>query len=132
MLSFYVDVLGAEPVKVCRFDVALSHLRLGSSMIDLAAYDSPMGRKMHAGGTGLPSDASLPLCDADSGTLDHFAVRVEAFDPNEKRGYLESKGHPVFSEGERFGALGTGYSINLRDVEKNVIELKGPATRPEL
>jgi catechol 2,3-dioxygenase-like lactoylglutathione lyase family enzyme len=132
LLNFYVGVLGAEPIAVGRFDGALSHLRLGSSMLDLHAYDSPAGRAMHGGGAGLPEGAPLPPRSAEAGTLDHFAVRVEAFDPDELRSYLLSKGHPVISEGERFGALGTGFSMYLRDPENNTVELKGPASRPTL
>ena len=56
-----------------------------------------------------------------------FGLSVEAnLEPT--RAYLAGKGYPVFSEGERYGADGNGYSMYLRDPEGNVIELKCSAS----
>ena len=103
---------------------ALSHLRVGSSLIDLTAYISPEARSMHAGGYGLPLDADDPPIDAEAGTLDHFAINLAPYDPEEVSNYLESCGFPPFAQGQRYGADGEGYSIYLRDPENNVLELK--------
>ena len=131
MLNFYVGVLGAEPHElpngsssVGRFDNSLSHLKIGTSLIDLQCYGAPMGRKIHAGGFGLADDAPLPTLDNDNGTLDHFAINVAPYDPKEVVAYLKEKGYPPFAEGNRYGADGDGYSIYLKDPEGNVVELK--------
>jgi glyoxylase I family protein len=102
----------------------LTHLSIGTSLIDLQSYDSPIGRKLHAGGAGLADDAPLPTLDNENGTLDHFAINVEPYDPDKVRAYLKEKGFPPFAEGERYGADGDGYSMYLRDPERNVVELK--------
>ena len=39
MLRFYVDVLGATPEWLNRFDGTLHHVRVGDSLIDLVASD---------------------------------------------------------------------------------------------
>lgn len=124
MLDFYVGVLGAEPEWVGRMGGCLSHLRIGTSLIDLQAYCTPTGRKLHAGGSGLPEEAPLPAVDAEAGTLDHFAINVDPYDPAAVREYLTSRGYPPFAEGMRYGADGQGYSIYLRDPENNIVELK--------
>mmetsp|Transcript_148048 Transcript_148048/g.457696 ORF Transcript_148048/g.457696 Transcript_148048/m.457696 type:complete len:130 (+) Transcript_148048:352-741(+) len=124
MLEFYVGVLGAESEWVGRMGGCLSHLRVGSSLIDLHSYDAPKGRVLHAGGTGLPGNGPVPPCDAEAGTLDHFAISLDPFDALALREYLTGCGHPPFAEGERYGADGVGYSVYLRDPEGNVVELK--------
>lgn len=102
----------------------LTHLSIGTSLIDLQSYDAPIGRKLHAGGAGLADDAPLPTLDNENGTLDHFAINVEPYDPDKVRAYLKGKSFPPFAEGERYGADGDGYSMYLRDPERNVVELK--------
>ena len=131
MLDFYVSVLGAEPhtlpngdSSVGRLGGCLTHLSIGTSLIDLQSYDAPMGRKIHGGGSGLAEDAPLPTFDTENGTLDHFAINVEPYDPTAVREYLTEKGHAPFAEGERYGADGDGYSMYLHDPEGNVVELK--------
>lgn len=131
MLNFYVGVLGATPTtlpngesSVGRLGGTLSHLSLGSSLIDIHSYESPMGRRLHAGGSGLADDAPLPTFDIDNGTLDHFAINVEPYDSDVVREYLTGNGFPPFSEGERYGADGNGYSMYLRDPDGNIVELK--------
>lgn len=131
MLNFYVGVLGAEPHELAngdssvgRFGGVLTHLRIGTSLIDLQAYSLPMGRKLHAGGLGLAENAPIPSFDSENGTLDHYAINMEPYDPKEVVKYLTEKGHPPFAEGKRYGADGDGYSIYLKDPENNVVELK--------
>ena len=132
MLNFYISVLGAQPTTLANGDSSigrmsgcLSHLSIGTSLIDLQSYDNaPIGRKLHAGGAGLAEDEALPTLDSENGTLDHFAINVEPYDPEVVRAYLTGKGFPPIAEGERYGADGNGYSIYLRDPERNVVELK--------
>ena len=42
MISFYVDVLGATPEWLDRFEGTLSHLRVGDSLIDLVSMDASL------------------------------------------------------------------------------------------
>eukprot|EP00584_Thalassiosira_punctigera_P001059 CAMPEP_0172539934 /NCGR_PEP_ID=MMETSP1067-20121228/11037_1 /TAXON_ID=265564 ORGANISM="Thalassiosira punctigera, Strain Tpunct2005C2" /NCGR_SAMPLE_ID=MMETSP1067 /ASSEMBLY_ACC=CAM_ASM_000444 /LENGTH=185 /DNA_ID=CAMNT_0013325695 /DNA_START=131 /DNA_END=688 /DNA_ORIENTATION=+ len=140
MLNFYVGVLGAKPhtlangdSSVGRLGGALTHLRIGTSLIDLQSYDVPMGRKIHAGGFGLAEDEPIPAFDTHNGTLDHFAINMDPFEPKAVVEYLNDQGHPPFAEGIRYGADGDGYSIYLKDPENNVVELKcgSPLKDPE-
>jgi len=124
MLEFYVGVLGAEAEWIGRMDGCLSHLRIGSSLIDLQSYGAPFGRKLHAGGSGLSPDAPEPMMEPEHGTLDHFAINVAPYDPEEVTAYLTKAGHEPFAQGNRYGADGNGYSIYLKDPEDNVVELK--------
>ncbi|CAK0830512.1 unnamed protein product [Prorocentrum cordatum] len=117
MVEFYVGWMG-------RMGGCLSHVRIGSSLIDLQAYDSPLSHKLHAGGSGLPEGAPAPPMDPEAGTLDHFAISVGSYNPAALREYLTSKGFPPFAEGQRYGADGDGYSTYVRDPEGNIVELK--------
>lgn len=106
MIRFYVDILGAEPEWLNRFDGKLSHLRIGSSLIDLSLQevfepDSAAGRN-----------------------LDHFAINVEDFNEDEARAYLEANGVEITQAGPRFGADGNGKGLYVRDPEGNEVELK--------
>eukprot|EP00930_Biecheleria_cincta_P092017 TRINITY_DN81768_c0_g1_i1.p1 TRINITY_DN81768_c0_g1~~TRINITY_DN81768_c0_g1_i1.p1 ORF type:complete len:231 (+),score=20.68 TRINITY_DN81768_c0_g1_i1:29-721(+) len=127
MLIFYINVLGAEADWLNRFDGCLSHLRIGDSLIDLQAYNGTVGRKMHAAGSRLPDGAPLPKRDPEQGTLDHFAISMEPYDPDVVERYLSQHGFPPFSKGERYGAEGIGHSLYVRDPEGNILELKSSA-----
>ena len=111
---------------------ALTHLAMGTSLIDIQSYefDESMGRKLHGGGSGLSADKPLPSLDVDNGTLDHFAINVAPYDPVVVKQYLTDQGYPPFAEGERFGADGNGYSLYLHDPDGNAVELKGGTPLP--
>ena len=114
MTQFYVDVLGAKAEWLNRFDGALSHLRVGDSLIDLVAYDAP-----------LTFAKQEPY--AEQSTLDHIALRVDDFDEAAARAWLSAHGVRVITSGGRYGADGNGFSLYLRDPENNVVEIKqGP------
>ncbi len=104
-LKFYCDVLGCrEERRVER--IGLIQLRAGGCMIDLIdAKDRP---------------------PAESGNMDHFAVRLESFDETAIRDYLSEHG-VVFGEVKsRYGAEGDGPSVYIEDPDGNTVELKGP------
>ncbi|MEX2615616.1 MAG: VOC family protein [Alphaproteobacteria bacterium] len=105
-LGFYCDVLGCREER--RLDsIGLVQLRAGASMIDLMdAKQSP------------PPDGP--------GNMDHFAVRVDPFDADAIRTYLEAHGVEAGSVESRVGAEGNGPSIYIRDPDGNTVELKGP------
>ena len=103
MRKFYCDVLGAHHV-AWRPEYRMSHLRVGTAMIDLVAGEGPTGCNM-----------------------DHLCLRVEPFDPQAIVAHLSKHGVQVGDVKKRFGAEGNGLSIYLNDPEGNVVELKGPS-----
>ncbi|HYR35485.1 MAG TPA: VOC family protein [Burkholderiales bacterium] len=102
MVRFYSEVLGTEFVAF-RPQFNMTHLRAGSSMIDLVAAEGG-GRNM-----------------------DHFCLRVEPFDQEAIVAHLRSHGVAVGDVRTRYGAEGNGVSIYLTDPEGNQVELKGPS-----
>jgi catechol 2,3-dioxygenase-like lactoylglutathione lyase family enzyme len=103
MVRFYAEVLGAEFIAY-RPEFSMTHLRAGSSMIDLVASDAGAGRNM-----------------------DHFCLRVEPFDEAAIVEHLKSHGVALGETRTRYGAEGNGVSIYLTDPEGNQVELKGPS-----
>jgi catechol 2,3-dioxygenase-like lactoylglutathione lyase family enzyme len=109
MLKFYCDVLGCK-VERRLAAIGLVQLRAGSSMIDLI----PGARPGEDGGRNL----------------DHFALRVEPFDPAAIARDLAAHGIVMGEVTDRYGAEGDGPSIYIHDPEGNQVELKGPAAIP--
>jgi glyoxylase I family protein len=102
MRRFYCDVLGAEHVAY-RPKLNMSHLRVGSALIDLVVGES--------GGANM----------------DHLCFRIEPFDEQALLAHLR-KHHVAIDEiRQRYGAEGNGPSIYLTDPEGNKVELKGPS-----
>jgi catechol 2,3-dioxygenase-like lactoylglutathione lyase family enzyme len=112
-LRFYVRALGCAVER--RSDaLGLVQLRAGASLIDLVAVDSPLGR---AGG-GAPDPAAR--------NVDHVCVQLARLDEEALRAHLERHGVLPGEVAPRYGALGLGPSMYIRDPDQNVIELKGP------
>ena len=111
MLRFYLDVLGATPEWLDRFDGTLHHVRVGDSLIDLLASDC-----------ALAFEKELPA--AAKSTLDHFALRCDSFAVEDAERWFQSHGVPVVTSGTRFGADGQGFSLYVKDPEGNTVELK--------
>jgi glyoxylase I family protein len=118
MRRFYCDVLGATHV-AWRPEFGMSHLRVGTSMIDLVTVDGPLGRK----GGAAPG--------AEGRNLDHLCLRVEPFDQEAIVAHLARHGVAVGEIARRFGAEGNGVSIYVSDPEGNMVELKGPSDGKE-
>jgi glyoxylase I family protein len=114
MGRFYCDVLGASHV-AHRPDFGMTHLRAGSSMIDLVAVDGPVGKR-----GGAPAGK-------EGRNMDHLCLRVEPFDQDEIVAHLKQHNVPIGDIRPRYGAEGNGISIYLTDPEGNVVELKGPS-----
>lgn len=112
-LAFYTDALGF-PVERRLEELGLVQLRAGASLIDLVGIDTPLGR---AGG-----EAPEP----NGPNMDHFAIALDRFDETEIRAHLAKHGIETGEAERRYGALGFGPSIYLRDPEGNTVELKGP------
>jgi catechol 2,3-dioxygenase-like lactoylglutathione lyase family enzyme len=111
-IEFYERVLN------CRVERRLEQpklvqLRAGTSLIDL-----------------VPASASPGEAGNDVGrNMDHFAVRVDGFDPTGLAEHLRRHGVEVGEVRERYGAEGYGPSLYICDPDGNTVELKGPATR---
>ncbi len=112
-IDFYCDVLGCREERRIE-KLGLVQLRAGDELVDLVDVDSPLGR---AGG---------PAAGPDARNMDHFALRIAAFDEAAIRAHLESHGVEAGDVGARYGADGTGPSMYLRDPDGNTVELKGP------
>jgi catechol 2,3-dioxygenase-like lactoylglutathione lyase family enzyme len=113
-LRFYCDVLGCTQER--RIDaLGLVQLRAGAALVDLVAVDSPLGR---VGG---------PAAGETARNMDHFAVQLERFDEAMLRAHLAAHGVAPGDVAQRYGALGMGPSMYVRDPDGNVVELKGPA-----
>jgi glyoxylase I family protein len=111
-IDFYERVLN------CRVERRLEHpklvqLRAGASLIDLVPASAS------------PGEAE----DGARRNMDHFAVRVEGFDPAAVTAHLRRHGVEVGEVRERYGAEGYGPSLYISDPDGNTVELKGPATR---
>ena len=114
MSKFYCEVLGAQHVAY-RPEYGMTHLRAGSSMIDLVAVDGRLGK---AGGAAP---------GAEGRNMDHLCLRVEPFDQEAIVAHLKQHGVAVGDIRPRYGAEGNGVSIYLTDPEGNMVELKGPS-----
>lgn len=111
-LAFYCGVLGCAEER--RVDaLGLIQLRAGAHLIDLVDVAGPLGR---AGGAP-PGESAR--------NVDHFALQVDPFDADALRAHLESHGIEPGDVAERYGALGMGPSMYIRDPDGNVVELKG-------
>jgi catechol 2,3-dioxygenase-like lactoylglutathione lyase family enzyme len=112
-MDFDCGVLGCREERRIEA-LGLVQLRAGASLIDLVDVEAPLGR---AGG---------PAPGATGRNMDHFALRLDAFDETAIRSQLESAGVEPGDVGTRYGAEGNGPSMYVRDPDGNVVELKGP------
>jgi glyoxylase I family protein len=109
---FYCDVLGCSLEKEQR-DIGLIQLRAGRSLIDLLK----VGAKIDRPDSGTPGEGR---------NMDHLCLRVEGFDGEALKAYLQERGVRIGELGVRYGADGFGPSLYLFDPEGNMVELKGP------
>jgi glyoxylase I family protein len=112
-MHFYRDILCC-PVDKIQADIGLWQLRAGSALIDLVPLDGKLGS---AGGAGP---------GAEGHNLDHFCLRLAAWDEPALRAHLAAHGIAIVESGPRYGAEGTGPSIYVKDPDGNTVELKAP------
>jgi glyoxylase I family protein len=112
-LRFYVELLGCSEER--RSDaLGLVQLRAGANLIDLIVVDSPLGK---LGG---------PPAGSQARNVDHFALQLAHFDAARIAARLTEFGVEPGDVAQRYGALGMGPSMYVRDPDGNVVELKGP------
>jgi catechol 2,3-dioxygenase-like lactoylglutathione lyase family enzyme len=112
-IGFYEEVLGCAVVKR-QEKLGLVHLRAGSSLIDLVSLTGSLGA---AGGAGP---------GAEGRNVDHLCLRIEPFNADELLAHLNRHGVPPLKPiATNFGAEGDGPSLYIKDLDDNVIELKG-------
>jgi catechol 2,3-dioxygenase-like lactoylglutathione lyase family enzyme len=105
-IAFYRDVLGCREERRVE-SIGLVQLRAGAALIDLVPTAAP------------PAVAG--------GNMDHFALRIEPFEPEAIHAHLERHGVAAGKTARRYGAEGHGPSIYISDPDGNTVELKGPA-----
>ncbi len=114
MIAFYRDVLGCK-LERGPGEARLAQLRAGQSLIDLVDTNGPIGLK----GGGVP--------DHNAPNMDHLCLQLSAWDPDAIQKHLRENNVDFGEIAVRYGALGDGPSLYLRDPEGNTVELKGSA-----
>lgn len=116
MLDFYGRVLGCTLEKT-QESIGLWQLRAGSALIDL----------LDCSGAHAATNGSVAMGAARN--MDHFCLRVAAWDETALRRWFVDCDVQVGSSGTRYGAEGSGPSLYVFDPEGNQVELKGSAER---
>ncbi len=114
MIAFYCDVLGCQ-LERGPGEAKLAQLRAGQSLVDLVDVNGPIGRK---GG---------PAPDHNAPNMDHLCLQLSAWDPDAIQEHLKENKVEFGEIAVRYGALGNGPSLYVRDPEGNTVELKGSA-----
>ncbi len=113
MLAFYSEVLGCA-VEKRQEKFGLIQLRAGNSLIDLLDPDGALAK-------AFPDAPS-----ATAPNMDHFCLQVLPWDADAIRAHLSAHGVEAPEPVSRYGALGSGPSIYVKDPDGNTVELKGP------
>ena len=112
-LAWYRRVLGCTVERRIE-SFGLYQLRAGTNLIDLVPVASKAGKP----GGGAPGKTRR--------NMEHFALRLAAFDEKKLRRYFKRRGIEVGEIARRYGADGHGPSLYLTDPDGNTVELKGP------
>ncbi len=112
MITFYSEVLGCR-LERCPGESRLAQLRAGLSLIDIVDANSELGRQ-----AGRAPNQDTP-------NMDHVCLQVRPWNPDAVREHLRVHGVEVGEIVSRYGALGSGPSLYIRDPEGNTVELKG-------
>ena len=112
-LAWYRQMLGCTVERRIE-SFGLYQLRAGANLIDLV----PVGSRAGKPGGGAPGKTRR--------NMEHFALRLAAFDETKLRRYFKRRGIDVGETARRYGADGHGPSLYLTDPDGNTVELKGP------
>lgn len=110
-VAFYRAVMGARIERQLKTP-RIVQMRIGDSLVDLVP-----GSKRSAGAQH---------------NMDHFAVRVAMLDVAKLARRLKPFGIAPGEIKDRYGSDGYGPSIYFNDIDGNMLEFKGPATRPRI
>ena len=110
-VAFYRAVMGARIERQLKTP-RIVQMRIGDSLVDLVP-----GSKRSAGAQH---------------NMDHFAVRVAMLDVAKLARRLKPFGITPGEIKDRYGSDGYGPSIYFNDIDGNMLEFKGPATRPRI
>jgi len=113
MVAFYYEVLGCS-LERGPGAIRLAQLRAGQSLIDLVDVNGPLGLQ-----AGNAPDKNAP-------NMDHFCLQLEPWDADSIRAHLENHNVETGEIESRYGAMGHGPSLYIKDPEGNTVELKGP------
>ena len=112
-IDWYKRVLGCTVERRIE-NFGLYQLRAGTNLIDLVPVDSKAGK---------PGGAASGKTRRN---MEHFALRLVAFDERKLRRYFKRRGVEVGEIARRYGADGHSPSLYLTDPDGNTVELKGP------
>lgn len=112
LIAFYRAALGCE-VAHEQPGIQLTHLRVGSQLIDIIPEAGPLSE---------PGDAPVAQ---PARNVDHVCLQVTPFDGPAIRAHLKKLGIEATEPGERYGAGGNGLSLYFQDPEGNRLELRG-------
>ena len=104
LAGFYQDVVGLKIER--ETESGMIQLRAGQCLVDIVPVD----------------DRDLP-----GRNLEHFCFRIDPYDEEIIRGWLEAAGAPIVKAGTGYGAEGRGPNIYFKDPDGNVVEFKGPS-----
>ncbi len=109
-LQFYRDVLGCVLERTLP-ELGLYQLRAGRHLIDLVVVGSRLGG-VHPPAVKRPNQ-------------DHFCLLIDRFDPEILCAYLDEHRIGYGEVADRYGAMGQGPSLYIRDPDGNTVEIKG-------
>jgi len=112
LIDFYRDIIGCRLERETAPEFGLTQLRAGGSLIDIVDVDGELGKK----GGAAPGPGG--------NNLDHFCLRIEAFDESELIAWLRQRGVECGEFVERYGAEGMGRSLYISDLDGNTVELR--------
>ncbi|MFA0814104.1 VOC family protein [Microbulbifer epialgicus] len=112
MLQFYTQVLGCHVERETPRETGLIQLRAGSSLIDLVATDSRLGRI----GGGPPTKTE--------NNMDHFCLQIKNISEEKLLDHLAKFGVDGGGFSSRYGAQGLGNSLYINDPDENIVELR--------
>lgn len=112
LVAFYTQVLGCVVERTSAPEFGLTQLRAGSSLIDIVAVHSILGRQ----GGSEPTK--------QNNNLDHLCLRIKPQSEQAIKRHLSQYGVENAQFERRYGAQGFGRSLYITDSDGNAVELR--------